>query len=126
MRIVVSGSTGLLGSALQPLLARAGHEVVPLVRRPPAPGERAIQWNPARGTIDRAALEGAGAVIHRAGKTVFGRWTPAKKNRIRDSRVLGTQIVSDALAGLNRRPRTLLTFYEWNGWYFVDDDGEPH
>ena len=108
MKIVVSGSTGLVGSALQPVLVRAGHDVVPLVRRPPAPGERAIQWNPARGTIDRAGLEGADAVIHLAGENVFGRWTPAKKNRIRDSRVLGTQLVSDALAGLNRRPRTLL------------------
>ena len=108
MKIVVSGSTGLVGSALQPVLVRAGHDVVPLVRRPPAPGERAMQWNPARGTIDRAGLEGADAVIHLAGENVFGRWTPAKKNRIRDSRVLGTQLVSDALAGLNRRPRTLL------------------
>src|ERR1043166_4818580 len=73
MKIVVSGSTGLVGSALQPVLVRAGHDVVPLVRRPPAPGERAIQWNPARGTIDRAGLEGADAVIHLAGENVFGR-----------------------------------------------------
>src|ERR1044072_3402026 len=108
MKIVVSGSTGLVGSASQPVLVRAGHDVVPLVRRPPAPGERAIQWNPARGTIDRAGLEGADAVIPPAGESVWGGGTPAKKNRIRDSRVLGTQLVSDALAGLNRRPRTLL------------------
>ena len=108
MRIVVSGSTGLIGSALQPVLTRAGHEVVPLVRRAPGPAERAIQWDPERGTIDRSGLEGADAVIHLAGENVFGRWTPAKKNRIRDSRVVGTHLVTEAIAGLQRRPRVLL------------------
>src|SRR6266850_4942812 len=108
MKIVVSGSTGLIGSALVEALTRRDHEVLPLVRRRPAAGEHAIAWDPERGTIDRAGLEGLGAVIHLAGENVFGRWSPAKKNRIRDSRVLGTRLLSDALAGLQRRPRTFL------------------
>ncbi|MFN2571780.1 MAG: TIGR01777 family oxidoreductase [Gemmatimonadales bacterium] len=108
MKIVVSGSTGLIGTALRPVLAAQGHDVLPLVRRRPAPGERAIGWDPEHATIDRDGLEGADAVIHLAGENVFGRWSPAKKNRIRDSRVLGTRLVSEALAGLTRRPHVLL------------------
>src|SRR3954471_12259526 len=108
MKIVVSGSTGLIGSALSPALIAQGHDVVPLVRRPPSAGERAIAWDPERGTIDRVGLEGADAVIHLAGENVFGRWSPAKKHRIRDSRVLGTQLVSEAIVGLARRPKVFL------------------
>ena len=110
MKTVVSGSTGLIGSALRKALTQRGDEVVPLVRRQPGPGESAVAWDPERGTIDRAGLGGAGAdaVIHLAGENVFGRWSPAKKQRIHDSRVNGTRLLSDALAGLRRRPATLL------------------
>jgi uncharacterized protein (TIGR01777 family) len=110
MKIVVSGSTGLVGSALTPALTSQGHTVVPLVRRRLASGERALAWDPERGTIDRAGLEreGADVVIHLAGENVFGRWSPAKKQRIRASRVNGTRLVCDALAGLTRPPATLL------------------
>lgn len=108
MRIVVSGSTGLVGTALTPVLAANGHDVVPLVRRRPV-GERAIGWDPMRGTIDRTGLEGADAVIHLASENTFGHWTAAKKRRIRDSRVLGTRLLSEAIAGLARRPQVLLS-----------------
>jgi len=110
MKIVVSGSTGLIGSALVPRLVREGHEVMPLVRRRVTPGERAFSWDPEAGTIDRAGLEGAGidAVVNLAGENVFGRWTPAKKQRIRESRVHGTRLVADSIAGLARPPRVLL------------------
>jgi len=110
MKIVVSGSTGLIGSALTPALIARGHPVVPLVRRRPASGEKAIAWDPEGATIDRAGLEGEGAdvVIHLAGENVFGRWSAAKKQRIRDSRVNGTRLVCDAIAGLHRPPATLL------------------
>ncbi len=104
----MSGATGLIGGALAQRLARDVHEVVPLVRRPPVSSERAIAWDPARGTIDRKALEGCDAVVHLAGENVLGRWTAAKKQRIRDSRVAGTRIVSEAIAGLARPPRVLL------------------
>ena len=108
MRIVVSGASGLLGSAVVKLLASQGHTVASLVRRPVAAGEPAVAWDPERGTIDRAGLEGLGAVIHLAGESVFGRWSAAKKRRIRDSRVQGTRLLCDALAGLHRRPAVLL------------------
>ena len=106
MKIVVSGSTGLIGSALKGALR--DHEVLSLVRRSVSSGERALAWDPERGTIDRAGLEGIDAVIHLAGENVFGRWSPAKKQRIYDSRVKGTRLVCDALAGLRRPPATLL------------------
>ena len=110
MKIVVSGSTGLIGSALIDALTRRrrDHEIVRLVRRRVSPGEHAITWDPERGTIDRAGLEGTDAVIHLAGENVFGRWSAAKKQRIYDSRVKGTRLLSDALAGLHRPPATLL------------------
>ena len=108
MKIVVSGSTGLIGSALTASLQARDHEVVPLVRRRPSAGERALAWDPEAGTIDRAGLEGTDVVIHLAGENVFGRWSPAKKQRIRDSRVQGTRIVTDAIARLTRRPTLLL------------------
>lgn len=112
MKIVVSGSTGLIGSPLVEALRERGHEVVRLIRRPSpmATAEPALQWDPERGTIDRVGLAraGADAVIHLAGENVFGRWTEAKKERIRASRVQGTRLLSETLAGLERRPATLL------------------
>lgn len=106
----MSGATGLIGGALAQRLTRDGHDVIPLVRRSPRPSERAIAWDPVRGTIDRAALEGwqLDAVVHLAGENVFGRWTAAKKRRIRESRVAGTRLVSEAIAGLDRRAPVFL------------------
>src|SRR3989454_12756494 len=123
MRIVVSGSTGLIGSALTKALHERHDEVVQLVRRRVWRGERAIAWDPERDTIDRAGLEGADAVIHLAGENVFGRWSPAKKQRIYDSRVKGTRLLSDALAGLQRRPTTLLAASAIG--YYGDRGDEP-
>ncbi|HKC41402.1 MAG TPA: NAD-dependent epimerase/dehydratase family protein, partial [Gemmatimonadales bacterium] len=104
----MSGATGLIGSALAQRLTEDGHEVVPFVRRAAGPGERVIAWDPARGIIDRKALEGCEAVVNLAGESVFGRWTTGKKQRIRESRVAGTRLVSEAIAGLERPPRVLL------------------
>ena len=67
MKIAVTGSTGLIGSALVRSLTHDGHTVVPLVRRPVAVGEGAVHWDPMAGTIDAAALEGTDAVVHLAG-----------------------------------------------------------
>ncbi len=125
MKIVVSGSTGLIGSALTDALRRRtrDHEIVPLVRRPVSPDEHAIAWDPERGAIDRAGLEGTDAFIHLAGENVFGRWSAAKKQRIYDSRVKGTRLVSDALAGLHRPPATLLAASAIG--YYGDRGDEP-
>lgn len=108
-RIVVSGASGLVGAQLVPFLGTAGHDVRRLVRRPPR-GADEIGWDPARGTIDPAPLEGADAVIHLAGANVAeGRWTGARRRAIRESRVAGTRLLAAALARLARPPRTLLS-----------------
>lgn len=108
MKIVVSGSSGLIGPPLIEALNRRDHATVRLVRRRVSSAERSLLWDPERGTIDRAGLEGADVVIHLAGENVFGRWSPAKQRRIRDSRVQGTRLLTDAIAGLKRRPAALL------------------
>jgi uncharacterized protein (TIGR01777 family) len=108
MKIVVGGSTGLIGSPLVEALKERGADVVRLIRRPQAASGDTLRWDTERGTIDRAGLEGVDAVIHLAGENVFGRWTTAKKQRIRDSRVQGTRVVSDAVAALTKRPAVLL------------------
>jgi hypothetical protein len=109
MRVAVSGSTGLVGSELVTVLSAGGHDVVRLVRRVPAPGEKAVRWDPERGEVDAAGLEGLDAVVHLAGENVgSGRWTAARKAAIRDSRVKGTRLLCEALAGLVRPPGTLV------------------
>jgi hypothetical protein len=104
LRVAVTGSSGLVGSALVALLQSGGHEVLTLVRRPPKHvGE--IAWNPAAGTIDAAKLEGVDAVVHLAGASIAGgRWTKARKRAIRESRIAGTTLLANALASLNRPP----------------------
>jgi len=109
MRVAVSGSTGLVGSEVVTVLSAAGHEVVLLVRRPPASGERAVRWDPVKQEVDAAGLEGLDAVVHLAGENIAsGRWNAARKAAIRASRVNGTRFLCDALAGLDRPPKTLV------------------
>jgi len=106
--IALSGASGLLGSAVAPALAAAGWQVRPLVRRAPNPGE--IRWDPAAGTIDASALAGVSAAVHLAGESIAdGRWTPARKARIRSSRILGTRLLSESLARLPVRPEVLVS-----------------
>ncbi len=107
MKILVSGSTGLIGSSLIPLLESRRHQVYRLVRSKPHPGD--IFWDPAENRLDAAHLEGFDAVIHLAGDPIAeGRWTEEKKARIRDSRVKGTRLLSESLAKLSNPPKTLL------------------
>lgn len=109
MRIAVTGSTGLIGSALVRSLRADAHEVVRFVRRPPAAGDEA-RWDPARGYVDPAGLAGCRAVVHLAGAGVGEhRWTPAYKKVIRDSRVLGTAALARALAALDEPPAVLVS-----------------
>ena len=108
MNILLTGSHGLIASALIPVLTGRGHHVVRLVR-PPAPGgpDRVV-WDPASGAIDPRSLEGMDAVIHLAGEPIPAvRWTAAKKARIYTSRVRGTRLLAETLAGLSRRPGLL-------------------
>jgi len=109
MRILISGSNGLVGSALIKLLKRERHDIFRLVRHPPR--ERSeIEWNPDRYILAPEPLEGFDAVVHLAGESIAeGRWTDEKKFRIQDSRVKGTRLLSNALAGLSNPPQTLIS-----------------
>lgn len=110
LRVLISGGSGVLGSALHPLLTTGGHEVWTLVRRPPDRSRGEIYWNPERGELNLAALPPFDGVVHLAGDNIGeGRWTPAKKKRVIDSRVLGTGLIARTLAGLRVRPRVLLS-----------------
>ncbi len=107
MRIAITGSTGLIGSALSAFLRNGGHEVVPIIR---TPGGEGIFWDPIGGMIDYAKLEGLDAVVHLAGEPISGaRWTDAKKKAIRESRVRGTALIAGALARLQRPPKVLVS-----------------
>ncbi len=107
LTVAVSGSSGLVGSALLPFLSTGGHRVRRLVRGQPEAGD--IAWAPGQGEMDVAALEGVDAVVHLAGAPIAeGRWTPERKELIRRSRVEGTRVLSEALARLARPPRVLV------------------
>jgi uncharacterized protein (TIGR01777 family) len=110
MNILVSGSSGLIGSALVASLSAEGHTVTRLVRFFRHSEEREITWNPLAGAIDIAALEGIEAVVHLAGESIAnGRWTIARQAAIRDSRVNGTRLLSESLMRLSRPPRVLIS-----------------
>src|SRR5688500_8126722 len=110
MRILISGSHGLVGSALIELLTRNGHEIVRLVRHEPKSGAAEVLWNPEKGVIDKERLEGFEAVVHLAGENIAeGRWTSEKKRAILESRVKGTTLLSETLATLKTPPAVLLS-----------------
>ncbi len=122
MRVAVTGSSGLIGTALTGALRQDGHEVIPLVRRPPGPGE--IRWDPqaADGGLAPGALEGVDAVVHLSGAPIAGgRWTAARKQKLRASRVQSTEALVTALAAAKSPPRVLLSGSAV-GWY--GDTGE--
>lgn len=106
-RIAVSGAGGFMGSALSAALAGAGWSVSPLVRRSARAGE--IRWDPDTGSIEGEKLEGIDAVVHLAGESIAGVWTPSRKRRIRDSRVNGTRLLADTIASLASPPRVLVS-----------------
>lgn len=107
--ILISGSGGVVGSALIPFLTTGGHRVIRLIRRQPGPKENAVYWNPATGCLDYDTLNGIDTVIHLAGENIGqGRWTRAKKKKIIESRVRGTSLIARAAAALKPRPRVLI------------------
>jgi uncharacterized protein (TIGR01777 family) len=109
MDVLVTGSHGLIGSALLPRLRADGHRVVRLVRGAPE-GSDDVRWDPEAGTIDAASLEGVDAVVHLAGAGIGDKkWTPARKQLILESRTQGTDLVARTLAGLTRPPQVLLS-----------------
>ena len=108
MNIAVTGSSGLIGTALAAALRGEGHGVVPVVRRAARPGE--IGWDPERGTIDAEGLDGLDAVINLAGAGIADkRWTAERKALLLSSREAGTSLLARTLAGLAHPPRVLLS-----------------
>ena len=105
-RVLVSGASGLIGAALLPELQKQGHEVFRLVRGAAAE-ENQIAWDPIQ-PLSPKQVSGFDVVIHLAGESIVGRWSAAKKRRIRESRVLGTRHLAEALAEAAERPRVLI------------------
>ena len=134
MKVLISGASGMVGSALTKSLEADHHQVLRLVRsQAQASDPDAVPWSPAEGTIDTRALERHGrldAVVHLAGEGIAARkWSAAQKARILDSRVDGTGTLCKAIAGLSERPGVLISASAI-GWYgdrgdvWVDESDE--
>ena len=129
MRVVVTGSHGLIGSGLLDALRTRGDEAVRLVRDQPQPGE--ARWEPAEGKIDAKALEGVDAVVHLAGVGIGDRrWSDEHKRAVLDSRVQGTTLLARTLASLTDRPSVLVSasavgYYGDRGDEVLTEDAGP-
>ncbi|MFI1207957.1 TIGR01777 family oxidoreductase [Streptomyces sp. NPDC020802] len=129
-RIAVAGASGLIGTALVRSLTADGHEVVRLVRRRPRADDE-VEWDPGRQYVDAAGLTGCDAVVNLAGAGIGDRrWTDAYKRTIRDSRVLGTATLAEAVAALDEPPRVFLNgsamgIYGDTGERAVDESTPP-
>jgi uncharacterized protein (TIGR01777 family) len=129
LRVAISGSSGLLGSALQAFLTTGGHEVLRLVRSDDEELPKdAARWDPALGLIDLDRAEGLDAVVHLAGENIAdGRWTPRRKSIIADSRIRGTEQLVASLARLEEPPKSFLSasaigFYGDRGNHQLDEE----
>jgi len=136
MRVVITGGSGLIGRALARELGQAGHDVILLSRDPGKvgslpPGVRAVGWDGRTGEGWASLLTADTAIVHLAGESVAqGRWTAAKKRRIRDSRVVSGQAVMDALRRAPVKPRVLIQasavgYYGAHGDEDVPEDTPP-
>jgi len=124
VKTAVTGSSGLIGSALVPALSAAGHDVVRLVRHVPAgPGE--AHWDIAEGTIDEESLQEVEAIVHLAGETIGQRWSGAVRKRVLDSRVDSTRLIAETAARLPLEPvlvcASAIGFYGSSGDEIVDE-----
>jgi uncharacterized protein len=117
VKVLISGSTGLIGSALVEALHAEDEEPVRLVRSTRGHEEPEVAWTPSEGRIDKAGLEGLDAVVHLAGENIHaGRWTPRRRAALYDSRVKGTRLLAESLAALEKPPAVLIAASAI-GWY---------
>jgi uncharacterized protein (TIGR01777 family) len=129
VQVLVTGSTGLIGTALVRALEARGDRVTRLVRRSPGPGE--VPWDPGTGDVDASALEGHEAAVHLAGVGIGDkRWSDDHKRAVLDSRVRGTTLLARTLAGLGDRPRVLASssavgYYGDRGDEVLTEDSGP-
>jgi len=131
-RVLVSGVSGPVGAALVPALKAGGARITRLVRGNPAavaPDEATIPWDPAQ-PLAGDVLSGFDAVIHLAGESIVGRWTAEKKAKIRDSRVMGTQNLAQALVQAKSKPEVLVCssaigYYGDRGDELLNEKSEP-
>ena len=125
LRVLISGATGLVGSALAALLSAAGHTPVALRRAGQGPGGtpwESVEWNPHTGAVINGNLDGLDAVVHLAGAGIADkRWTEARKRLIKDSRVIGTHNLCSALSSLPNPPRVMVSASA-TGYYGDADD----
>ncbi len=120
--ILLTGASGMVGSALRPLLSDKGYRIMSLTRDRGKANDGAVFWDPDAGEIDPGKLERLFGVIHLAGENIAsGKWTKAKKERIRESRVRGTGLLARTLAGLEEKPSVLVSA---SGVNYYGDCGE--
>ncbi|MBM80575.1 MAG: TIGR01777 family protein [Planctomycetaceae bacterium] len=125
--IAISGKSGLVGSAFASSFVGSDHRVLNVTRDPAARSFDDIIWDPNSGIVNPARLEGTDAFVHLAGENIAtGRWTEAKKSRIRNSRVDGTRAVASTLARMDRKPSVLVCasaigFYGDRGSKILDE-----
>ena len=130
MNVALSGASGLIGSALVNSLEADGHRCRRLVRRAPSRSDE-LEWRPERGLVESPAAEGLDALIHLAGENVAaGRWTAARRRRIRASRGPATRRLVKSLASLERPPGVFICasavgYYGDRGGEVLDEDSPP-
>ncbi len=128
-RIAISGASGLLGSALCDVLSTGGHAPIALARassRLPVSAAESVHWDPRSGTVERDRLEGVDFAVHLAGESIAsGRWSADRRRSIRESRVHGTKLLAETLAGLDDPPSALICASA-TGWYGDRGDEELH
>lgn len=105
-RVLMSGASGLIGEAVQSVLSAEGYKIVRLTRSNQAQAGD-MRWDPSQ-PVSPGLVSGFDAVVHLAGESIVGRWTEAKKRRIRDSRILGTRHLAEAMAKASQRPPVLV------------------
>ncbi|MBL8767624.1 MAG: TIGR01777 family oxidoreductase [Planctomycetes bacterium] len=128
--VAISGASGLIGTTLATQLVASGLRVRKFTRKDGG-GQDAIHWDPARGALLPAQIDGLDAIVHLAGESIAGgRWTAARMARIRDSRVQGTRLIATTIAQLQHKPKVLVCasavgFYGDRGDTEVDESSPP-